>query len=215
MFTTEISHNTLTFRIDSGLIEIGSTNWQTKNISSVSIDQERLRFSEPEPKLTEPKPKPKTGWGLLLLGIAASWTMALNADRVALVGMILSLMTAFVVWFIRHYGYKNSLRIWKKRTEDVSAAHSTWKRLSSTVPTVFNLILESSSGRAVALSTFEKDSLLNVHNAILQALRGSAITAVTGSIRTIHTGSGPVQKQYEAFCSKEISSTLLPVRNDA
>ena len=54
MFQSIVTHIRLTYAIDGQLIAIGNTTWQTKNLTSVSVEQAKLAVVIPAPLFTGP-----------------------------------------------------------------------------------------------------------------------------------------------------------------
>lgn len=206
-FTSTVPRRDITYRIENDLIAIGATTWQTKNLTAVSIDQARVKMLVPEPQFKADKPTQKVRWGVASMALAFAWTFATTTEYPPKIGLFLTAIISFGVWFVSHYAHTNNLRIWAKRRNEVKAQQQIWSRLASQTPTVYSLILESSSGRSVALSTFGHEALGEIHQAMLVAMRGSSTPAAAGSINTLDPLGHPVETLYEKYCHSEIDDT--------
>ena len=106
MFKDTIPHACLPYSIDSELIAIGNTTWQTKNVTSVSVEHESIPMLTAEPAFAAAEPTRKFRWGLLLFGIAIAWTWSLSFQQPFYVGLPLTFFLALATWFVGHYSHK-------------------------------------------------------------------------------------------------------------
>jgi hypothetical protein len=204
MFKDFVPHARLSYSIDSDLIAIGNTTWQTKNITSVSIEQRSIQMRTAEPSYSKAKPIRKFRLGLLALAIAISWTWSLSFQHPSYVGWPLTIFLSLATWFVGHFSYQNKLNQWNERRTSVAKQRDVWGKLAEKTPDLFSLIIDSSSGKSVALTALEVELVKVVHSAILSAMRSGA-SATNGMIETIAIPSGTPDDLYEKYCDKEIS----------
>ena len=205
MFKDLVPHARLSYSIDSELIAIGNTTWQTKNVTSVSVEHESIPMLEAEPAFAAPEPTRKFGWGVLLLGIAIAWTWSLSFQQPSYVGWPLTVFLALATWFIGHYSHKNMLTLWNQRRANVTRQRSVWQNLAVKTPELYRLIIDSSSGKSVALTALEFEPVNVVHTSILAAMRSTSAVASRGVIDTVAVSKGSPEDLYEKFCAREIS----------
>ncbi len=74
MFQRTIPHLRLSYAIDGQLIAIENTTWQTKNLTSVRVEQAKLAVGILAPIFKQDEPKRKFYLGWLLFVVAALWT---------------------------------------------------------------------------------------------------------------------------------------------
>ena len=205
MFKDYVPHVRLAYVIDGDLIVIGNTTWQTKNITSVSIAQQKILMRAVEPMFVVPKPVRDFRLGLLALAIAFSWTWALSFERPSYIGWPLTIILSFAAWFVGTYSHKNYLRLWNQQRENTRRERDVWEILAKKTPDVFSLVIDSSSGKSVALTTLDIEAINTVHAHILTAMRSTSAVAMKGVIETITLSNGSPDDLYEKFCDREIS----------
>lgn len=205
MFKNYAPHVRLAYVIDGDLIVIGNTTWQTKNITSVSIAQQKILMRAVEPMFAIPKPVRDLRLGLLALAIGFSWIWALSFERPSYVGWPLTIIFSFSAWFVGSYSQKNHLNLWNQRRENTRRERDVWEILAKKTPDVFSLVIDSSSGKSVALTTLDIEAINTVHAHILTAMRSTSAVAMKGVIETITLSSGSPDDLYEKFCDREIS----------
>lgn len=83
---------------------------------------------------------------------------------------------------------------------------STWRNLSEKPPELFSLVLDSASGKSVALTTFKRTSVTALHAAILEAMRNTSVAQLQGTIEAIEPAMMQLDKLYAKFCKEEISA---------
>jgi len=205
MFKDLVPHARLSYSIDSELIAIGNTTWQTKNVTSVSVEQDSISMLEAEPAFASPEPTREFSWGLLLLGIAIAWTWSLSFQQPSYVGWPLTVFLTLAIWFVGRYSHKNKLNLWNQRRANVTRQRDVWQKLAVKTPKLYRLIIDSSSGKSVALTALECEPVNVVHAFILAAMRSASAVASMGVIDTVVASNGSPEEIYEKFCAREIS----------
>lgn len=92
MFKSTVPQISLNYAIDGQLIATGNTTWQTKNLTSVSVEQSKLELGVPGPRFELEKPRRQFHWGLLLLVVAGAWTWSLSFDRPLFIGFPVTIL---------------------------------------------------------------------------------------------------------------------------
>lgn len=206
MFQSTVPHIRLSYAIDGQLIAIGNTTWQTKNLTSVSVEETKLAVGIPTPLFTLDEPTRRFYWGSLLFAVAVAWTGSLSFERPLLIGIPATIVACGATWFIGHYSQMNRMNLWNRAREKSARQKSAWRNLIEKPVQLFSLVLDSSSGKSVALRTFNHSSVDTVHVAILDAMRNNGIAQFQGTIEAIEMRVGELEKSYENFCSEEVAS---------
>ena len=206
MFQSTVTHIRLSYAIDGQLIAIGNTTWQTKNLTSVSVEQAKLTVGIPTPLFKLDEPSRRFYWGWLLLAIAAAWTWSLSFERPPLVGIPATILACGAMWFVGHYSHRDRMNLWIRAREKSARQKSIWRSLVEKPVEIFSLVLDSSSGKSVALKTFNLSSINAVHAAILEAMRSTGNAPLQGTIEAIETNPAELEKSYEKFCIEEVTS---------
>ena len=206
MFQRTVPHVRLSYAIDGQLIAIGNTTWQTKNLTSVSVERAKLAVAIPAPFFRQDQPKRKLYVGWLLLSVAVAWTLSLWFERPTLIGVPATVLACLAtVAFVRH-SHRNRLNLWNLSREKSAQQKSVWRGLGEKPVEIFSLVFQSSSGESVALRTFDGSSVNAVHAAILEAMRSTKSTPLQRTIEAIEPSANDVDKMYETFCSEEVAS---------
>lgn len=206
MFQRTIPHLRLSYAIDGQLIAIENTTWQTKNLTSVRVEQAKLAVGIPAPLFKQDEPKRKFYVGWLLFAVAASWTWSLSFERPSLVG-IPATIVAFVATFVfAYYSRRNRMNLWILAREKSVRQKNVWRNLMEKPVEMFSLVFQSSSGESVALRTFNQSSVYSVHSAILEAMRSTEKPLLQGTIEAIEPNANDIEKLYEKFCTEEVVS---------
>lgn len=206
MFKSTIPQIRLNYAIDGQLITTGNTTWQTKNLTSVSVEQSKLKMEVPEPGFKPEKPLRRFYWGSLLLAVAGAWIWSLSFDRPPRVGIPLTLLACVATWFVGHYSHRHRMKLWSNGHEKSERQRNAWQNLSDKPPELFSLVLDSASGKSVALTTFKRTAVTAMHAAILEAMRNASVLPIKGTIEAVESAAGQLEKMYEKFCVEEISS---------
>ena len=98
------------------------------------------------------------------------------------------------------------MKLWSQGHEKSERQRSAWRNLSEKPPELFSLVLDSASGKSVALTTFKRTSVIALHAAILEAMRNTSITQLQGTIEAIKPPGVELEKLYAKFCDEEILS---------
>jgi hypothetical protein len=206
MFSATIPRVIFPYSADSNLFAIGSTTWQTKNITAVSIGEQSLTFVEPEPRHVDPKPVQTTNWKALGIGLAAIFMFTVGREGGLVLSLALLLPLIGLIWFLRFYGHRNNQNEWSERKIEVTKARETWLALRGQVPKVYTLILDSSSGKSVALTTFKVEKIKEVEAAILFAMSSDSNESLSGSIEALSLGTQNLAEMYANYCARQMST---------
>lgn len=206
MFQKSVTHVKFDFSIDGMLIAIGNTTWQTKNLTSVSIEKGRLAVDLPAPSFTQKAPSRRFHWGLLAILVASSWIFALSFDHPSRVGFPGTILACALIWFIGHFSHKNQLRIWESGKQKSEEKKKAWRNLLEHPIDYYSLVLDSSSGKSVALSTFDQSAISEMHSVILLAMRNTTTAPLTGKISAIQQPIEAVEGQYNRYCASVIAA---------
>lgn len=204
MFTEFVPHHFIQYNIDSNLIALGNTTWQTKNVTSVTVDKQTAKLEIDEPVPSHQPPEREVRSGFFAIAIVLSWTYALSFAKPSYVGWPLTLLSAAGVWFIAHYAHKHRFSIWKGRHDRIAAQQRVWRELAANPPEFFSLIIESSSGKSVALTTLDIRPVAQIHSAILNAMRGSDLASIENSIDVVNMGNESPDSFFTKYCNKII-----------
>lgn len=206
MFQRTIPHLRLSYAIDGQLIAIENTTWQTKNLTSVRVEQAKLAVGILAPIFKQDEPKRKFYLGWLLFAVAASWTWSLSFERPSLVGIPATIVACVATFVFAYYSRRNRLNLWTIAREKSVRQKGVWRNLMEKPVEIFSLVFQSSSGESVALRTFNQSSIYTVHSAILEAMRSTENAPLQGTIEAIEPNANDVEKLYEKFCSEEVAS---------
>lgn len=206
MFQRTVPHLRLSYSIDGQLIAIGNTTWQTKNLTSVRVEQAKLAFGTPAPLFKQDEPKRKLYFGWLLFAVAAGWTWSLSFERPGLVGIPATIVACVATFVFAHYSHRNRMNLWNLAREKSIRQKGVWRSLKEKPVEVFSLVFQSSSGESVALRAFNQSSVYTVHSSILDAMRNIEIAPLLGNIEAIEPNANDLERLYERFCSEEVAS---------
>jgi Family of unknown function (DUF6232) len=204
MFSATIPRITLPFSADRSLLAIGNTTWQTKNIAAVSIGERELTFGEAEPRHADPKPSPTINWALFGIGLIAIFMFTIAGDGGLVRAIVSILLVIGIIWFIRFFSHRNRMNEWSERSIKVSKAHETWTNLRDHVPKVYTLVLDTSSGKSVALTTFKVEKVQEIKAAILFAMSSESDKSLSGNLEALNVGSQNLDELYAKYCRRQI-----------
>ena len=204
MFTKFVPHRCIQYNIDSNLITLGNTTWQTKNVTSVSVDKRAAKLATDEPMPSRQPPEREVRWGFLAIAVVLSWTYALSFAKPSYVGWPLTFLSSAGVWFIAHYAHRYRFSIWKDRHGRVTEQQRVWRELAANPPEFFSLIIDSSSGKSVALTTLDARPVAHIHSAILSTMRSSDFAPIENSIDVVDMGNETPDGLFAKYCEKMI-----------
>ena len=205
MFLTTVPHLTLPYAADRTFVVIGNTTWQTKNIAAVAIEKRQLPFDIPEPVFREPEPVAKTNWRYLIYGSLAVMVLTLASGGGLVLGTVLLMLLVGGVVFVRVFGHRNSLNQWTEQKAAKSKARKAWMKLRESVPSVYTLILDTSSGKSVALTTFEPSKIEQIREAILFAMSSESERKVENQLTAIDMENKKLDEHYTKYCLHQMS----------
>lgn len=206
MFQSTIPHTKLSYAIDGQLIAIGSTTWQTKNLTSVSVMHAKLAVNIPAPLYNQNEPARSFHWGLLLFAVAAAWTWLLSFERPFFLGIPVTILACSATWFVGYYSHKNRVNLWNIAREKSLRQKVTWESLIEKPIEIFSLVLDSSNGKSVALTTFNLLTINKIHAAILEGMRNTGTLPLQGTIEAIEPAIDELENLYENYCRHQVAS---------
>ena len=189
MFKKFVRYIKVDFDIGVNLIAIGSTTWQTKNVTSVSVDEQVAKLGISKPSMQIAKPKRDFHLAILTVSIALAWIYASTFDeRAVLVGLGLSLMLITFICVIAHYAHKNKMNKWSVENEKTIELKKVWSELQTSPPIFYSLYIDSSNGKGLALVSLDIEPVNKVKKAILESMQSVVSPDQRGHINIVDMG---------------------------
>lgn len=203
MFAKTLPHITLPYSADRHFVAIGNTTWQTKNIAAVSVAEHQIIFDIPEPVSNQKRPVPKTNWRYLVYGVPAVGLLAFGGGSIIFSLFMLAALLGLIA-FIRIYGYRNSINQWSEQRASTARRSKAWEKLRNDMPNVYTLVLDTSSGKSVALTTFDLLKLQEIRAAIFCAMSADSDEKISGQLDAVDCGNEKLEDFYRKYCLNQM-----------
>jgi hypothetical protein len=208
MFKRFVHHVKVDFNIGVNLIEIGNTTWQTKNVTSVSVDNKVAKLGIVEPSMQTPKPRREFHLAILATSLPLVWTFAFTLDKQAvLAGFGLTLVLIALVNGLAHYAYKTRTRKWNVENEKASGRKKIWSELKKSPPTFYSLYIDSSNGKGLALVSLDIEPVNKVKKTILDRMQGVAAPDEQGHIYVVDMGKENPDQMLDSYYRSVIADS--------
>ena len=197
----------VSYSIDNELIAIGTTTWQTKNLTSVSISHSKIEMQSRVPELQTEEPKRKPLRLRVIIAIALSMGWSVQFTHPLPMAALACLFTAGPIWFINRYAHINRLNVFNAEKQHVQKLQKTWNYLKDNCPDIYSLVMGDASGKAIALTSPDATSVKFLHDQILIAMRSSVANQISSNIIAYDSSDMSLTKRYEIYCDYTISKS--------
>jgi hypothetical protein len=189
-----IKKENLEFLVNNNFIECGQTTWQVRNITSMSVVEEKIPLSAQKPKFKEPEP--------------TCDLFERNEDSVTMF-FVFTFFVCYVVQYTYANPYVTALTLvvilaipiykslarlkkekskWRLKDKKTQKNLEIWNDLHVNAPMIYSLILETNAKSATLFYSFNEDQILIAKDVISQSMDKKKNIDKRINIETINVG---------------------------